>query len=245
MVKLKRLKINQYRNVRPGTELHFDDGVNLVLGKNGAGKTTLLALLSHVAGSDFSSLQGESFNLEYDFSGGDFTARVSIWASAQSGAPDDPRYAERSNLHLPAQQTFEYRILISLDGSAETSEITGTPEETCLIVGSERQEHRLAPLNPLQHGTSFLDTLFHIDVESPFNRAWSHLYVPLAARFDESLDAFLAMTGRASVTASAGTPPIARLSVTHFTLRNGHAWTRDFAPRAIGFLIPAAHERPA
>jgi len=65
MVKLKRLKINQYRNVRPGTELHFDDGVNLVLGKNGAGKTTLLGLVASITSNDFSLLQAEAFRIEY------------------------------------------------------------------------------------------------------------------------------------------------------------------------------------
>jgi energy-coupling factor transporter ATP-binding protein EcfA2 len=60
-VKLKRLKINQYRNVRPGTELHFDDGVNLVLGQNGSGKTTLLGLLSMVCGWYFEELEDEEF----------------------------------------------------------------------------------------------------------------------------------------------------------------------------------------
>ena len=43
LVRLKWLKINKYRNVRP-TTLRFDDGANLVLGLNGSGKTTLLKL---------------------------------------------------------------------------------------------------------------------------------------------------------------------------------------------------------
>ena len=55
-VKLKHLKIHQYRNVRPGTELRFDDGINLVLGQNASGKTTLLSLLSAVSRSTFTEL---------------------------------------------------------------------------------------------------------------------------------------------------------------------------------------------
>lgn len=64
MVKLKRLKILKYRNVRPGTELHFDDGVNLVLGQNASGKTTLLALISAVLREDFSHLKDEEYEIE-------------------------------------------------------------------------------------------------------------------------------------------------------------------------------------
>lgn len=64
MIKLKRLKILKYRNVRPGTELHFDDGVNLVLGQNASGKTTLLALISAVCREDFSHLKDEEYEFE-------------------------------------------------------------------------------------------------------------------------------------------------------------------------------------
>lgn len=66
MVKLKRLKILKYRNVRPGTELHFDDGVNLVLGQNASGKTTLLALISAVCRGDFSEFSDEDLQIEAD-----------------------------------------------------------------------------------------------------------------------------------------------------------------------------------
>jgi recombinational DNA repair ATPase RecF len=45
MVKLKRLKIGKYRNVKPGTELRFRDSLNVLLGRNGTGKTTLLNLM--------------------------------------------------------------------------------------------------------------------------------------------------------------------------------------------------------
>lgn len=66
MVKLKRLKILKYRNIKPGTELHFDDGINLILGQNASGKTTLLALISAVCRGDFREIEGEDFQLEAD-----------------------------------------------------------------------------------------------------------------------------------------------------------------------------------
>ena len=251
MVKLKRLKINQYRNVRPGTELRFDDGVNLVLGKNGTGKTTLLALLSCVAGSDFSSLQGEPFDLEYEITGGDFTARISIQVRARSEALGDPRYADRGALHVPAQPTFEYHAYISNVHSSDICEIRGTQLGTHLRVTNDSREQHLPPASPFQRGEFLASALLVFGGTSPFAHAWNCLYVALVARFDESLDSFLAMTGRASVTACAGTPAVARLAVTHHPPQPGppwspsHSWTREFAPADIGPLIPSAHESPA
>jgi energy-coupling factor transporter ATP-binding protein EcfA2 len=66
MAKLKRLKIEKFRNVVPGTELVFNDGYNVLLGQNGTGKTTLLKLIEKVLSSDFSGLEGEAFGLEYE-----------------------------------------------------------------------------------------------------------------------------------------------------------------------------------
>ncbi|MCA9706180.1 MAG: AAA family ATPase, partial [Myxococcales bacterium] len=88
MLKLKRLVVEQYRNVRPGTELRFDDGLNLVLGQNASGKTTLLALLSAVCRSAFEGIADEEFALEYELGSERFT--VVAWVSH--------RYAEPSGL---------------------------------------------------------------------------------------------------------------------------------------------------
>lgn len=66
MIKLKRLKILKYRNVKPGTELHFDDGVNLILGQNASGKTTLLALISAILRGRFQDIRHEEYSFEAD-----------------------------------------------------------------------------------------------------------------------------------------------------------------------------------
>jgi energy-coupling factor transporter ATP-binding protein EcfA2 len=66
MVKLKRLKIEKFRNVAPGTELLFRDSRNVLLGKNGTGKTTLLNLIVAVLDGGFGELQDEEFSLEYE-----------------------------------------------------------------------------------------------------------------------------------------------------------------------------------
>ena len=76
--RLKRLKIVQFRDVQPGTELHFHPGWNVILGRNGTGKTTLLHLLSMVLRDDFREISQEPFCLEYTLAlpDGDYSAQV-------------------------------------------------------------------------------------------------------------------------------------------------------------------------
>ena len=64
MLKLRRLKIHEYRGVLPGVELRFSDGINILLGKNGTGKTTLLNLISMIVRSDLSELAHERAKIE-------------------------------------------------------------------------------------------------------------------------------------------------------------------------------------
>lgn len=66
MLRLRRLKINKFRAVKPGVELVFHDGFNVLLGRNGTGKTTLLDLISMALRFDFSSIRDEDFDIEVE-----------------------------------------------------------------------------------------------------------------------------------------------------------------------------------
>jgi ATPase subunit of ABC transporter with duplicated ATPase domains len=66
MLRLRRLKINKFRAVKPGVELVFHDGFNVLLGRNATGKTTLLDLISMALRFDFSSIRDEDFDLEVE-----------------------------------------------------------------------------------------------------------------------------------------------------------------------------------
>lgn len=66
MLRLRRLKINKFRAVKPGTEIVFHDGFNVVLGRNATGKTTLLELISMALRFDFSSIRDEDFDVEVE-----------------------------------------------------------------------------------------------------------------------------------------------------------------------------------
>jgi len=63
--RLKRLKINKFRNVRP-TELVFDDDWNVLLGKNSTGKTTLLELIAATIRGDVGAFEGVDLDIEAD-----------------------------------------------------------------------------------------------------------------------------------------------------------------------------------
>jgi energy-coupling factor transporter ATP-binding protein EcfA2 len=59
MVRLTRLKIDRFRNVKSGTVLDFGPTFNVLLGKNATGKTTLLDLIAAVTNDDLSAYAKE------------------------------------------------------------------------------------------------------------------------------------------------------------------------------------------
>lgn len=187
MLKLQFLKINHYANVLPGTELRLDANVNLILGASATGKTTLLGLLVALASTDFAGLENEAFDLVYEITDGLFTAIVAI---SGSGPP------ERSALDgLPEPTGYAYRIGIHRSDGDAVCEISGTPD-TLLVRVSGSEPRRLPPSPPFRRG--FLShVLRQPPAASLFFGAWQLFNAcGTASRFDESLDCFLAMTGR-------------------------------------------------
>ncbi|MBA3550123.1 MAG: AAA family ATPase [Nannocystis sp.] len=195
-VKLKRLRINQYRNVRPGTELHFDDGVNLVLGQNGSGKTTLLSLLSAVSRSVFEELSQEEFDLEYVLTSGSFTvlAQVSHRRRLDPAAVDPAGNARLWD--------SDYTVHIKDSSTGQECAIVSGP------VGEGQSRGRV----PLVMDWSFIAATLSNRGDS-FGVLRNDLFAAASAyRFDESLECFAAMTGRKASLKSAATPPPAYTS---------------------------------
>lgn len=119
MLKLRRLRVQKYRIVKPGTELHFHDRVNLLLGLNGTGKTTLLDLIARALGGHFKGLEDEDFAFDYDIEVSAGLIRVEIENQRLELAPEKkkPRGAMGG---LPAS----YRLVLTFQPSAagESSE---------------------------------------------------------------------------------------------------------------------------
>jgi energy-coupling factor transporter ATP-binding protein EcfA2 len=87
MLKLRRLRVEKFRNVVPGTEIRFSDGFNVLLGQNGTGKTTLLELISSIVRSNFIDLQGEEFSIEYEMAVGEIAVVVELRNRRYEGTP--------------------------------------------------------------------------------------------------------------------------------------------------------------
>ena len=78
MVRLTRLRIDRFRNVKPGTDLRFGPTFNVLLGKNATGKSTLLDLIAAVTNDDLSTYAGEDagFDLTWWLEKGDESVEV-------------------------------------------------------------------------------------------------------------------------------------------------------------------------
>jgi energy-coupling factor transporter ATP-binding protein EcfA2 len=203
MVKLKRLKIEKYRNVKPGTELHFRDSLTIMLGRNGTGKTTLLNLIVQLLSWDFTRLQDEPVDLEYGLltAEGELLVRVRSELIQEppgtlpehkelSGdvlaiglAQSEPRYSMSLVVDIFREGAKHY--LLKVEGSRLTLENTdGT---------SSREVAQTRQLLGLHTLRNLLQTLRQIPEPSPdgdevADTLWSAMgALGFLRRFDESL----------------------------------------------------------
>lgn len=81
MIRLTRLTINRFRNVKPGTDMRFGPTFNVLLGKNATGKTTLLDLIAAVTNFDFSPYDKDNGDLDLTWWLGEGDTQVEIHAT--------------------------------------------------------------------------------------------------------------------------------------------------------------------
>jgi ABC-type lipoprotein export system ATPase subunit len=215
---LTRLKINKYRHIKPGTELHFNSGFNVLLGKNGTGKTTLLDLISIVISSDFSSLHKEEFNLEYEF---DLAALLMIVSVRNIRVPHNkevfpqPRASQEMSWFVEAKVHFKeenkwYRVTI-------------TPQESIVYEADQ--------LKNISRQGDLFDEEFELSSELLFRamafRGWGAAtldedslppdYQPLC-RYDEALEIFELILGNASKKLRRQPPATISFTVRNYSL---------------------------
>lgn len=235
MVKLKRLKILKYRNVRPGTELRFDDGVNLVLGQNGSGKTTLLGLIAAAAGSDFATMQSEEFYIEYDLEGYDVRTSISLKNSLATVTPG-----------APPEAIYHYRVIITSTGGDALCQVEGTPTETSVYEVAQGSQVKTTPRSPFARGF-IASTLMLQHVAGHAQKAV--LLLPPTTepprRFDESLNSFLSMTGRIPTLPGPGTASRSEIAFSfrpHETGYQAEFFRREYFPDIFAALALAIRD---
>jgi AAA domain, putative AbiEii toxin, Type IV TA system len=226
-MKLTRLKIDKYRRVLPGTELVFDDGLNVPLGRNGTGKTTLLDLLSMCVRSNFEKLAQEEIAFDYDLQFDESLVHVRVENRKREALPTSS--AAMDDLPLFARSAdpqFEYEVIVEirLESPQKTYRLRATPSSSQLDlegVGGPRHVHAIEAISPLTKGfvsLAILKLYQHFMVsdgpiadtaDSAVLSALATMSLPDsgAYRFDESLAAFRAMGGRPADETSAD-PPI-------------------------------------
>jgi energy-coupling factor transporter ATP-binding protein EcfA2 len=199
VVKLKRLKINSFRNVRPGSDLRFSDRFNILLGPNGAGKTTLLNFISHVLRSGVPE-PGDPFSIELEVSvpGGTLTGTLSAASEpdpsatlAALGLGQAAISAVRSD--RPSPPVVDFRVELQ-----EPQQITTVrTDQFELLTTTSTGEESGFPIDMFT--TDLLGGVLSLILFAGVKERGLGLRYPLrnAFRFDESLDAFRALIGRA------------------------------------------------
>ena len=184
--RLKRLKIVKFRGVRPGTELHFNDGWNVLLGQNATGKTTLLNLISMALRGDFKGLGEEPFDIEYLLQWGPCQAEVSITHTLAQPLPKSlasPRTLAEG--HTPSLGVVQWRVLVTepqgktlLTNVSQGDPSPDTPTRTVL--------------SPV--GASPLNLRFALQFDEGSTVAFD-AHAMWSFRFDEALDTLRSLFG--------------------------------------------------
>jgi hypothetical protein len=219
---LESLTIKRFRNLVPGTMLRFNSGKNIILGENASGKTTLLNLISMVLRSNFSEIEDEDFDLGYrlSFEGGSLSAMI---ASARTDAPVAQQLETSPDEGIPAQRQHRDQPQVKYSFHFDLG------DETCLIEGDRASatatfsDKPAIPIAPVSLGGRYghgpFIALYGIMAEKKEKTRIIKVWDVNSFRFDESLDAFRAMTGSSSRLPGAPcTPPAANL-----TLQSGPA----------------------
>lgn len=143
MTKLRHLHIERFRDVPPGTALHFSDKLNVLLGLNGSGKTTLLRLIGMLVRSDLSALAKEEFSLDFTIAFDEGTVRAKIKNTARSGSD---RQRGRSQLDESAEVWIDLRP----ESGAPAASVYGRVDETRILrIGSASSPAELVPAGGL------------------------------------------------------------------------------------------------
>lgn len=134
MVRLTRLKIDRFRNVKPGTDLRFGPTFNVLLGRNATGKSTLLDLIAAVTNDDLSAyaLEYEGFDLTWRLEDGETEIELHASRTPVTAVPlppgfrEDKEYADSWTMEIRAARALIGRLKVLGARAAWTATTDGT-----------------------------------------------------------------------------------------------------------------------
>lgn len=195
MVKLKRIRIDRFRNVVPGTELHFADGFNVLLGRNGTGKTSLLRLLSAAASANFSEFLEEPLAVEYELESPTFHLRARVanerGPTSQALPGERPEFVPSLSLDFVSHDEKE---------SAHLTAETKAGRTTLVLNGVPRELDR--PLIPGRFNYVWAAGMVTGLFRASAPRTGVEVFETRTPRFDESLDFYAGLSTRTFVLAT-------------------------------------------
>lgn len=200
-LRLRRLKINAWQNVWPGTELRFGDGVHALLGKNGTGKTTLLKLVSMCVRGNFEELGQQVFDFEYELIAGDARVDVHVGQEKASGFEGAPQELFKQELRVSLLRAGAEPVTVTVRGGAVVVDTgTGEPEPFEISLSPYRPFLALTvPLLRRERGAQSVPPLWLVSLSEGLHSASG------AYRFDEMLGILRCIEGLPAEDASA--PP--------------------------------------
>jgi hypothetical protein len=192
-VRLTRLRIDRFRNVKPGTEMQFGPTFNVLLGKNATGKTTLLDLVAAVTNDNLSpyAKEAQGFDLTWMLEDGPTGVQVhAVRSPAEPAAlPNGRGESEigREESNFDDRWTIDLLAAGRLEASLERSGAHGhwKPE------GSLKFELKAPPMSAyLALRDAYIETHRTMD-------QWLYMMEVEGGgvhRFDEALEAFGAIS---------------------------------------------------
>lgn len=220
-LRLRSLKVHAFRDVRPGTELHFGSGFHLVLGKNGAGKSTLLELLAAVSTLDFGGafFAETPFHVEASFEVGNIALHAEMRRTfeIQRVKSVGDRYIElpprdEAEAILRVEQLNEPFSRWMVARTGEEARVSPTdPRRAEEAKSSSYTSMKLDPLRlsvalALALGASAEGDESYAFLSDDVAKAWLHvsLHPGTGAPFDEALGALHLMVGKGLTVVRAG-----------------------------------------
>jgi len=186
LARLTRLQINQFRHVARGTVLHFDHGINVLLGRNGTGKTTMLELIVAITRGDLRKYRGEAFDLEFELLlGGE---SVKIAARNTTIPPKEPT-------EFFSKESFEWSYEIDYEDAEGSQYHIEASKNLTRLSGPNSSSFPEASLFNRSFYESCLILILNLDATNfPGFRYQFRRLAKSSFRLDEGLDVFRSIT---------------------------------------------------